>query len=413
LLKRLPLRLRLTLMFTGVMAVVLAATGLVLYERLGSDLDHTLDQGLRSSAGNVVALVRQSDQGLAEAGRSPATRGAGAFAQVLDARGRMVDSTPQVKGRRLLTPAELARALRATVALDRRSIPGLGQSARLLATPVRAQDQQLVVVVGESLAQHDEALAGLGRLLLVGGPIVLVLAALAGYALAGAALRPLEALRARERRFVADASHELLTPVAILHTELELAAGRPDAETQAALRSATEETARLTALAQDLLLLAQADEKELAVRGERVGTGELLAGVAARFGRRASDAGRTIAVEAPGELAVRGDRLRLEQALGSLVDNALRHGGGNVTVSARSENGSVELHVEDSGPGLPADFAPHAFERFSRAVPNGDGSGLGLAIVAAIARAHGGAAHAANRPDGGADTWLALPPNST
>jgi signal transduction histidine kinase len=413
LLKRLPLRLRLTLLFTGVMALVLAATGIVLYERLASDLDHTLDQGLRSSADNVLALVQQSDQGLAQAGHLSVKESGEAFAQVIGPRGRVIDATPQVKGKRLLTPAEVARAEAGTLSVARREIPGLEEPARLLATPVRAQDQRLVVVVGESLAQRDEALSGLGSLLLVGGPVVLLLASLAGYGLAGAALRPLEAIRARERQFVADASHELLTPVAILHTELELAAGRPDGEAKQALRSATEETARLTALAQDLLLLAQSDEKGLQLRGDPIAARELLAGVAARFRRRAADAGREIAVDAPADLEVRGDRLRLEQALGSLLDNALRHGQGDVTVSARNDNGAVELHVEDRGPGLPEAFAAHAFERFTRASPAADGSGLGLAIVAAIARAHGGEAHTASRSDGGADAWLALPLNGS
>jgi signal transduction histidine kinase len=69
----------------------------------------------------------------------------------------------------------------------------------------------------------------------------------------------------------------------------------------------------------------------------------------------------------------------------------------------------VEIHVEDHGPGLPGEFAPHAFERFSRANPSSEGSGLGLALVAVIARAHGGEAHAGSRPGGGADIWLALP----
>jgi signal transduction histidine kinase len=94
-----------------------------------------------------------------------------------------------------------------------------------------------------------------------------------------------------------------------------------------------------------------------------------------------------------------------------MVDNALRHGEGDVVLSAAHDDGHVALHVRDRGPGFPADFLPSAFERFSRAdeARSRGGTGLGLAITSAVARAHGGAAHASNRDEGGADVWLELP----
>src|SRR4029079_3748664 len=104
------------------------------------------------------------------------------------------------------------------------------------------------------------------------------------------------------------------------------------------------------------------------------------------------------------------DRLRLEQALGNMVDNALAHGSGAVRMSAVPHNGTVELDLSDHGPGFPAEFLGHAFERFSRAdeARTQGGSGLGLAIVDTVARAHRGRAHAANRDGGGADVWMTL-----
>jgi signal transduction histidine kinase len=110
-------------------------------------------------------------------------------------------------------------------------------------------------------------------------------------------------------------------------------------------------------------------------------------------------------------LKVHADQARLEQALANMVDNALRHGRGEVVLTAARENGQVELHVCDSGPGVPVDFLPSAFERFSRAdeARSRGGTGLGLAITDAVAKAHGGAARAANREEGGADVWLELP----
>ena len=119
--------------------------------------------------------------------------------------------------------------------------------------------------------------------------------------------------------------------------------------------------------------------------------------------------------EVPAGLGVDADRLRLEQALGNLLDNALRHGAGTVTVRAVAANGTVELHVADQGSGFPADFAERAFERFSRADEargGGGGSGLGLAIVDAVVRAHGGTTGLAGSPSGG-DVWIRLPAGPT
>ena len=104
------------------------------------------------------------------------------------------------------------------------------------------------------------------------------------------------------------------------------------------------------------------------------------------------------------------DRLRAEQALGNLVENALRHGRGRILLRARRRDGRTELHVQDEGPGFPPGLLDHAFEPFSSgdAARSGGGAGLGLAIVDVIARAHGGEARALNL-DGGADVWLELP----
>jgi two-component system, OmpR family, sensor kinase len=151
----------------------------------------------------------------------------------------------------------------------------------------------------------------------------------------------------------------------------------------------------------------------VALQGLTPGTGaaDLLATVQEAFQTRAEESGRTIQAQPANGVGLTGDRLRLEQALGNLVDNALRHGSGDVSLSAVDRNGQVELHVVDEGQGFPTDFLPHAFERFGRAdnARTSRGAGLGLAPAAAIAEAHRGSAHAANRAGGGADVWLSLP----
>jgi two-component system OmpR family sensor kinase len=226
-------------------------------------------------------------------------------------------------------------------------------------------------------------------------------------------LERLERAIERERSFVADASHELRTPLALLKAELELALRKPRTapELEQALKSAAAETDRLVRLAEDLLVLAQADDGRLRLRRDTVRAGALLGSVQEAFRRRAESAGRTIEGETSDSIALDADRIRLEQALGNLVDNALRHGSGSVLVSAVERNGRVEFHVLDEGQGFPPAFLPHAFERFGRAdeARTSGGAGLGLALAAAIAEAHGGSAHAVNREGGGADVWLSIP----
>ncbi len=452
----LPIRLRLTLAFAAAMALVLAATGLFVYFRLAAALDETLDDGLRSRADDVAALVRRADSGLREDGGTRLVEPDESFAQVVDSSGRVVDATPLLGDRPLLAPAELARATRRTITVERVAASGSDDPVRLLATPLVAQGRRLVVVVGASVEAREEALARLLSQLAIGGPVALVLASLLGYGLATSALRPIESMRrqaaaisasepgtrlsvpstrdevarlgetlnsmlarleaalAREQSFVADASHELRTPLALLKTELELALRRPRPaeELERALRSALVETDRLAQLAEDLLVLARAGQGQLPLRLRPVRAADILARVAERFAARAEYAERKLRVESAEALELVGDALRLEQALGNLVENALRHGEGEIVLSAAEVDGRAELHVRDQGAGFPESFAPRAFERFSRADEaraNG-GTGLGLAIVDVIARAHGGEARAVNVRNG-ADGWIAIPKN--
>jgi signal transduction histidine kinase len=444
-----------TLAFALVLALIFTATGSFIYLRFKTELDKTINAGLRSRANDVAALVKQADSGLSK-GRQSLVGKTESFAEVLDARGRVSDSSLAVGSRDLLEPDELRRAEAGPIFLDRGPLPGIEDNSRLLAVPVTARGERLVVVVGTSTAARDDSLGDLIQVMLLAGPVALVLASLAAFGAASAALRPVEAMRARaaeisaeepdgrlpvppthdeiarlghtlnamlerlgealehERAFVADASHELRTPLAILKTELELALaeGRSPEELRAALASAAEETDRITQLSEDLLTIAQTERGELPLRVTRFPVRDLFEGVGRRFGRRAADAGRRIEIEVPGELEIDADRLRLDQAAGNMVDNALRYGDGTVTLRALAADGAIKLHVLDRGVGFDAAFRERAFERFSRAAPSNrdGGSGLGLAIVATIARAHGGRAEAGG--DEGADVWITLPLSS-
>jgi two-component system, OmpR family, sensor kinase len=448
-LSSLPLRVKLTLAYTGVMAVVLAIVGAFLFLHTQAGVDQGIDDALVLRAHDVAAVARSGDPAQLLRAAGPPPGQIGDIAQVLDARGHVVAGTPSADRRPLLSASERQLARRGRIMRDR------GESVRLLAEPVGAAGR--VVVVGASLPQRERALDTLTGALLIGGPLALLLAAGAGYGLASGALRPVETMRRRaatisaadadarlplptardevhrlgttlnemlarlaearrrERAFVADASHELRTPLAILKGELELAsAGEPSrAELQRVVESATEETDRLVALAEELLALARLDEDALTVRARLLAVRELLDAVAEGFAPRAAAEGRALVVVAPDGVVALGDAGQLRQALDNLVDNALRYGEGTIRLDARAENGHVELHVRDEGVGFPPAFLPRAFDRFARA--GGErrpGAGLGLAIVEAVATAHGGSAHAGNAPGGGADVWIALPPRT-
>jgi signal transduction histidine kinase len=365
----------------------------------------------------------------------------------------VLDATAGLRARSLISPAILARAVRGSTAfVDVPSVPRLDERARLFVLPAGTGANRLVLVVGATRENRAETLAALRRQLLLAGPIALVLATIAGYLIAGRALGAIESMRRRaeaigverpgerlpvpatgdelarlavtlnemlgrlqagierERAFVADASHELRTPLSLLRGELDLALapGVGEEDLRESLRNISSDTDRLTQLTGDLLMLAGSEAGAVTLRVETVVVRDLVESVRIRFARRAADAGRPIEVDCPPQLTVIADRIRLEQALGNLVDNALRHGSGPVRLIAREVGGALELHVRDAGPGFDADFLPRAFERFAR--PEGaraeGGAGLGLAIVAAIAQAHDGTVAAGN--NGGADVWLSL-----
>ena len=451
---RLPIRYRLTIVFGLAMAVVLGGLGVFVYAHTGSNLLATIDADLNSRAGLLVSDVR--DDGPSQVNVGPAlVDNAEVFAQIDDAAGRVLRSTPLIGRSRLLAPAQ-ARSLR-RARLSDRMVPGIGNVTRVLAVPVATRHGRVVVAVGTSLQdRHDELVQLAVTLAIAGTATLLLISAGAWLALAGA-LRPVERMRrqateitasdpgrrlsapagrdeiallgatlnqmldrieasvVRERRLVDRASHELRTPLAIQRIGLDLALSGPQTveELADALRDISRENAHLTRLTQDLLVLSRARGGVLPIHRAKTSLRELLA-EACRRQRDLGAADVQVSCTAADHVAL-VDPVWFRQAVDNLIENAVRHtpAGGRVDVSAYPEDGMIWLVVQDTGPGFGEEILDRALEPFARAgrgpASGPHSAGLGLAMVAAIAQAHGGRAWAVNRPGGGARVTMVVP----
>jgi signal transduction histidine kinase len=455
---RLPIRWKLTLAFALGLAVVLTAVGVFLHVQLSANVDAAIERDLRVRADQLRELVIRSPISALPT-RSGNLEPDETIAQILVPAGSVVAASSHAEVR-LLTPEQLQVAATKELFVDRPGDAMLDESLRIFAMPVQARGEVFIVVVTDSLDERVKTLASALAVEIVGLTAALIASSAIGYWVAGLALRPVETLRQQataisgddlatrraplpvspvddeigrlgrtlndmldrigraqaaqqnallqQRRFLADASHQLRTPLAIIKAEVELAQSGATKENdlRATIVSIGEETDRLSGLTEELLLLAAADEERLSLDRESVKLHDLLAEVAERGRGRAQLEGRTITVHSD-EGMILADRQRLEYALSNLVDNALTHGAGNVELIGTRTDGAVEIQVRDHGAGFADSYLAHPFVRFAPTASSGRGSGLGLAIVQAIAQAHGGVVRLSN--DHGAAVTLSLP----
>ncbi|MFI5625562.1 ATP-binding protein [Nocardioides sp. NPDC051685] len=418
---RWPLRIRVALAFLAATGFAITGLGVLVQVRVSDALEDRLRDSVAAEADRLEAEP-DSDRSAAVAGL-----GGEVHAQVIGPRGD-VRASSRLVADPLLDAASLRSAGRsgwrertATVLDDDAAAAGRRdpERERLVLLVRRVGEDYLVV--GTSRQDADEALTTLRNQLLIAGPLALAVAGGLGYLVAGAGLRPIERMRARaatisarsagerlpvpaaddelrrlaltlnamierlddglqrERRFVADASHDLRTPLALILTEIELALARPRTpeELRLALSSVDDEVRRLIALAEELLERAGSGDLALPIESRPVDLVDLAARVVERF--RVAAGSRCIELAAPRPVEVLGDATRLDRALSNLVDNAIRHGAGDIEVAVvGGPDGSV-VTVTDEGDSLPQDFWPRSAD-----------PGLGLTIVREIARAHGG-----------------------
>jgi signal transduction histidine kinase len=434
-----PIRLRLALSFALAAAAVFALGGWLFASGLSSAQLKTIDSQLAAQ--------------LSQAGSSQSA--GGYLTQVIDPAGRVRSASIEAGNIPLVTGSQLSQARQGLIWLTRTVDE---EGTRIAAAPLAGRPEWVAVAAG-SLETYDATQSQVARELATGGAVFTAVAGLGAYWLARAALSPVERLRrqvaaiserggvstvevpptrdevaalagtmndllgrlqralARQRAFVADASHELRNPLAVLQGELELAArpGRGLPELTAAIHGANAEAERLSRLTDNLLLLARSDEDRLSLRLERTDIGTLLTASAGLAGSRLAAAGLSCRVDVASGTYADVDPGRIRQVVDNLIGNALRFAprGSVIVLTARAAGPNLDIEVSDDGPGFPAGFLPHAFERFSRpdsGRSRGDGGvGLGLAIVRAIAAAHGGVATVANKPAGGAVAGLHLP----
>ena len=307
--------------------------------------------------------------------------------------------------------------------------PGSGPGTTVQ-VPVRVLTHEIVaqqdgntyyLQVLQDRSTEVETLQALLTVLLVGGVLVVIVAVAFGWIYAERALVPIRnslgaqrtSLR-RQREFAADASHELRTPLTVIRSSLEHVFRHPDrpvGESREALDDIDAEVTLLTAMVDDLLLLARSDSGAVSIERTQVDLGDVAFDAASALGRTAEEHGVHVHVD-PEPAMLDGDPARLRQLVTILVDNAVRHSprGGSVTVSVRATGATNVIEVADEGPGLREEDMTHVFDRFYRApgAPSG-GTGLGLAIGRWIVDRHGGRIGVANREPHGAVFRVELP----
>ncbi|MFJ2756882.1 ATP-binding protein [Nocardioides sp. NPDC087217] len=420
---RWPLRTRVALAYLAATGVAVLILGIAVQVRVSD----ALEDRLRDSVGAEADRL-ESASGRDRMEAVSALSGE-VHAQVLTERGG-VRASSRLVGDPLVDVAELQASGRTKTGWGERTVTVLDDDAAAAGRQEPERERLVILVrpvedgylvVGTSRQDVDEALMTLRTQLLIAGPLALAVAGGLGYVVAGAGLRPIERMRdraamisarsagerlpvpeaddelrrlaltlnamigrlddglQRERRFVADASHDLRTPLALMLTEIELAlAGQRTAEEwRQALHSVDDEVRRLIALAEDLLERAGSGDLSLPIESRPVDLVALAARVVERFRAAAGD--RDIELTSPRPVEVRGDATRLDRALSNLVDNAIRHGAGDIEVAVSSSSGNAVVKVTDEGDGFLQDAWPRSGNR-----------GLGLTIVREIARAHGG-----------------------
>ena len=445
---RASVRTRSAVAAAGVMTVCLAIAGGVLLLVLYRSLESTAQNAAAARAEQISEQLRTDTPRELDPSLLVTDSQVGAV-QVVDDTGMVLAASNGAPTSPLATPSLSDGQARS---MGRVEDPA-GQSdywvfARATAVP----DGTVTILVGADREPVESVVTKVGALLAFGSPAIIALVVLATYRLVGAALEPVEAIRARvasisstdlaqrvpvpptrdeiaqlattmnamlarlesgraaQHRLVSDASHELRSPLATITTALELASGRPELVDNDLLdESLLPEARRMHQLIEDLLLLARSDEDAMELRHEDVDIDDLLLAEASRL----RGVGSVHAVTRIAACRAVGDRAALARVIRNLVDNAVQHASSTVTMACHPESGHAVITIADDGPGISAHDRERIFQRFVRLDPartrSSGGSGLGLSIVEQIVRSHHGTVAVGDAARGGAVFTLRLP----
>jgi heavy metal sensor kinase len=467
------IRMQLALYYTLAFAILLVSTGAVFYNYLETSLESGVDDALQLRAQQLASDIEISQDAVMiqcvgancpefkgqEPVLSPADVNYGMLVRLLDAKGQTLGETNDFH--LLNIPQESITQPLHFHPWQGTILDSSGEEVRLYCRLIINQGEPIAVIqVGESLAQLHTLLHSLIAALLITGGLVLLLCAIGSYWLAAQAFAPFQRLSEttrkiktgdlhqrvqvpasqdevqylaetlnemlaalelafqRQRRFVADASHELRTPVSVIRNKVDIALlGTPTLPTtMAVLQEIRAETDRFSHLLSDLLALARGDEGKARFERETVRLDQVVEMVASTAETLASEKQIQLELLLSEPVTLIGDEARLIQVVLNLVDNALRYTnpGGKVTVQVSQTETSALLSVEDTGIGIAQEHLPHIFERFYRADPSrrltgGSSTGLGLAIVDWVVRAQGGSVAVESRVGKGSRFTVTLP----
>ena len=460
----LPIKVRLTAWYLTLLAVILAAFGAFLFLRLKTDLVAAVDGSLESRASQIALGYQGSEQSNFQDVSDASLRGVAqgeTAAQRLSPTGSILDSTGEVAltDRPMIGASAIAAVLRGGRIVDTVTLGADGEAFRVLALRLPGAGHPSVLVVASSLEEVNASVHRLLVLFATGVPVALLIAGLGGWLISRKALRPVARMTAEarlirvgglgdriaipatadelqrlaktlndmlgrlqdgietQRRFVADASHDLRTPLTVMGSEIDVGLETPhlgEKEARDLLASNREEVERMARMVDNLLTLASLDDGQLELLLTPTDLQPLAHDVVEELRGLASTSG--VQLSANGDPAsVIADPERLKQVLTNLVDNAVKYAGAGaqVRVSTWQRDGETGVTVTDTGPGIPAGAVPQLFDRFFRVdtarSSARQGSGLGLAICSDIVDAHGGRIWVESTEGQGSSFSIALP----
>jgi heavy metal sensor kinase len=470
-------KMRLTLWYAGVLALVLALFAVLTYLLFAYTLQNQTNQTLSEIAGVFETTANREFEDEDEVGDSTKTGEAirdaatelafkdyQVFAFFSD--NRLIAATKIADSDTRISPETAESQLNffsSKPTADFSDFENAGETFRAFFYPFKLQNQNYRLLVVHSLDDQNELLARIGYAFLISVPLALLFASFGGYFLAKKSLAPISEMSRKaeeitaknlherlpvknerdelgslagkfnellsrldvsfeqQRRFMADASHELRTPVAIVRGEADVILGREkrdEAEYRESFSIVQSEAERMTRIIEDLFTLARVDAGQQPLQKSAIYLDEILSEAVKSFRTVATERGVNLEYKTPEEMKFSGDAQLLRRLFSNLIDNALKHAKSLVKVIAERREDFCEISISDDGAGIPEEAQPHIFERFYRAdlarsrnanISAGSGAGLGLAISKFIAEAHDGKLALQNSDENGSTFTVKLP----